>query len=605
MLHRLLPLLLLTSAACNKADDETDDNQRFVILHTNDWQSHMLGFGPNAEYTPDTVNDDTTVGGIARLKTRIDQLRESSEHPVVLYDAGDWMAGALFQILATTKAAELHTMNELGYDATTIGNHEFDWGANTLGTIIGQADTFGVDVPILSANIHPNTESPDDDALEAHFTSGRIQPTMIQELDNGLRLGLFGIMGDEAQGITPGVAPATFSPAVEAATTAVAALTDQGADLIIGITHSGVNTDIALSEDHILAREVPGIDIIVGGHSHTPIPEPLEENGTLILQAGAYTQFLGELRVVWDGTTAAVESYTLHEIDDSIQGDDAMTTMIDGYINELNEGLLLDIGYSFDQPIMEIPQDMIGGGCKETGLGNLITDAYRTQLNANGITPPVEFAFESQGLIRDPLLAGETGIQSFSDIFRVLSVGSGGDTYPGYGLVTFYVTGAELQDVCEVSASISPSYGCDYFIEISGMRCHLDTSKTSFNMARGVDRWDESSQSWVELDTDRDNPTLYHVAVDSYVAQVMGVLEGLTFGAMVVSPKDADGNEVTDIGQLLFDRDPSTPAIEELKLWQAVVEFTETFSDTDGDGIPEVPPQYTSAEGRYLDAAAD
>jgi 5'-nucleotidase / UDP-sugar diphosphatase len=599
-MRRLFPLLLVCSIACKKEEAPSDDSQRFVILHTNDWQSHMLGFGPNAEYTPDTTDDDLTVGGLARIKTMVDNIRASSEDPVVLYDAGDWMSGALFQILATSHAAELHTMGEMGYDAATIGNHEFDWGPGTLGTIISQADTFGVDVPLLSANIVPSTESSEDDPLEAHFTSGRIQPTMIQELDNGLKLGLFGVMGDEAQGITPGVAPATFTPAVEAATEAVASLKDQGADIIIGITHSGVSDDLALSEDHIMARSVEGIDIIVGGHSHTPIPEPLEESGTIILQAGAYTRFLGELHVVWDGTTASVESYELHEVDDSVKGDETITTMVDGFINDLNAGPLVDLGYGFDEPIMEVSQDMKSGGCGETGLGNMITDAYRTQMNAHGANPPIAFAFESQGLIRDPVSAGAGGVQGFSDLFRILSVGEGDDGLPGYGLVSFYSTGKEIRDVCEVSASISPSYGCDYFIEVSGLRCHLDMSKGSFNKATGVDRWDEETQAWVELDTHKDNPTLHRVAVDAYVAQVMGILEGLTFGAMVVTPKDADGVEITEVSDMLFDLDPSTPEVEELKLWKALIEYTESFEDTDGDGVPEVPARYLGPEDRYL-----
>lgn len=599
-MRRFIPLLLVCSIACKKNPAPADDSQRFVILHTNDWQSHMLGFGPNAEYTPDTINDDVTVGGLARVKTMVDNIRASSEDPVVLYDAGDWMSGALFQILATSHAAELHTMGEMGYDAVTIGNHEFDWGPAALGTIISQADTFGVDVPILSANIVPSTESSEDDPLEAHFTSGRIQPTMIQELDNGLKLGLFGVMGDEAQGITPGVAPATFLPAVEAATEAVASLKEQGADIIIGITHSGVSEDLTLSEDHIMARSVEGIDIIVGGHSHTPIPEPLEESGTIILQAGAFTAFLGELHVVWDGTTASVESYQLHEVDDSVKGDDTITTMVDGFVNDLNAGLLTDLGYGFDEPIMEVSQDMKAGGCGETGLGNMITDAYRARMNAHGANPPIEFAFESQGLIRDPVSAGSTGVQGFSDVFRILSVGAGDDGLPGYGLVSFYSTGKEIKDVCEVSASISPSYGCDYFIEVSGLRCHLDMSKGNFNKATGVDRWDETTQAWVELDTDKDNPTLYRVAVDAYVAQVMGILEGLTFGAMVVTPKDADGVEITEVSDMIFDMDPSTPEVEELKLWKALVEFSESFEDSDGDGVPEVPTRYLAPEERYL-----
>ena len=176
---RFLSLATLIGIGCT-GEEPDDGKQRFTILHTNDWQSHMLGWGPNAEYTPDTTGDDATVGGLARTKTLVESIRATSEHPVVLYDGGDWMAGALFQLLATSHAAELQMMQEIGYDAITIGNHEFDWGPAVLGDMIAHADSLGVEVPILAANIHPNTEDPGDDSLEAHFNSGRIQPTMVQ-----------------------------------------------------------------------------------------------------------------------------------------------------------------------------------------------------------------------------------------------------------------------------------------------------------------------------------------------------------------------------------------------------------------------------------------
>jgi len=127
--------------------------------------------------------------------------------------------------------------------------------------------------------------------------------------------------------------------------------------------------------------------------------------------------------------------------------------------------------------------------CIESGLGNLCTDAFRARINAMRPDLPVDFGFESQGVIRDDLLAGATGIQSFADVFRVLPLGYGADGRPGYALVDFWVTAEELVDTCEVTASISPDYGCDYFIEVSGLRCNLDRERAQFNRAQSVDRW--------------------------------------------------------------------------------------------------------------------
>ena len=601
---RFLSLATLMSIGCT-GEEPDDGKQRFTILHTNDWQSHMLGWGPNAEYTPDTTGDDSTVGGLARTKTLVESIRATSEHPVVLYDGGDWMAGALFQLLATSHAAELQMMQEIGYDAITIGNHEFDWGPAVLGDMIAHADSLGVEVPILAANIHPNTEDAGDDSLEAHFDSGRIQPTMVQELDNGLRLGLFGLLGDEAQSITPAIVPSGFSPQNEAGAAAVAELSAQDVDLIIAITHAGVTDNPTTSPDHVLAAAVPEIDIIVGGHSHTPLFEPQRQGNTLIVQAGAYTRYLGQLDLAWNGKKLEVEGYTLHELDDSLLGDDVVTSKVDDFIGALEVGPLAALGYTFDEPILDISGDMAVDSCQESGLGNLITDAYRIQANAADLADPIDFAFESQGLIRADLIAGTSGVEAFSDTFRVLPLGIGTDDVPGYGLVSFYVTAQEVKDVCEVTASISPSYGCDYFIEVSGMRCRLDTSKSSFNRARGVDVWDEASSDWVELDTSDDNTELYHVAVDSYVASLLGILEGLTYGAIIATAKDATGTPYASVDDMLIDADPTTDGIQELKLWQAVIAYAQTFEDTDGNGAPNVPDSYLQSAGRIIDISQE
>jgi len=212
----------------------------------------------------------------------------------------------------------------------------------------------------------------------------------------------------------------------------------------------------------------------------------------------------------------------------------------------------------------------------------------------------VDFAFESQGVIRDSLLAGTTGQEAFSDFFRALPLGFGTDDVPGYALVDFWVTAKEIGDVCEVTASISPLYGCDYFIEISGLRCDLDMSKSLFNRTIGVDKWDEASQSWLELDTSSSNEQLYHVTVDSYVASLMGILEDLTFSAILIAPKDQQGNEYASTDEMLFDSDPDTAGVQELKLWQALVGFASSFEDTDGDGLPDISTDYTGPNDRIV-----
>jgi 5'-nucleotidase len=610
--QRLVILLLPCFVACSKDDGETapptdgsdtdvptgDGRERLTILHTNDWQSHMLGWSPNAEYTPGTTGDDVTVGGLARLSTLVADIRGSATHPVVLYDAGDWMAGDLFQLLGTSHAAELQVMQAIGYDAITLGNHEFDWGPGTLGEIIATGDENGVTVPILATNTVPDPADPADDALAAHFDSGRIQASQVVTLDNGLKIGLFGLLGDAAAGITPAAVPTTFTPAGEAASGAVAALRDQGADIVVGLTHNGVTDDPATSPDEVLAAAVPGIDVIVGGHSHTALFDYRSSNGTVIVQAGFHTRYLGQLDLAFDGTTWEVESYTLHELDDTIAGDPAVTGLIDGFVADLEAGPLVAIGHGFDDPIASVPGDIPYLECQESPIGDYVTDAYRAALDARSPGDPIDVAFETQGVIREGLLHGSGGIEGFSDLFRVLPLGGPMDAIPGYPLVHFYLTAAELADACEVTASVSPFFGCNYFVEQSGMRCTFDPVNVPFTRVVGVDLYD--GLNWSPLDTSAGNTALYHVAVDSYSASLMYTHEDLSSGLQVVTPKDADGTPNADLADAVFDEDPGTPGAQQVPLWQALVEYSQSWPDVTGDGIPDVPDTYLAPDGRLL-----
>ena len=617
-MRRLIPLLALATACSaemketeygeyepldsgRNADDTgepPDQSERITILHTNDWQSHMLGWGPNAEYSPGTTGDDGTVGGLARAKTLIDEIRGASTNPVVLYDAGDWMAGALFQLLATSHAAELQVMQMMGYDAICLGNHEFDWGPNVLGQMIAKGDELGVTVPIVASNTVPNAEDPGDDELEALFSSGRIQHTTVQTLDNGLRVGLFGLVGDGAARISPAVAPASFSPAQEAAAEAVELLQAQDVDIIVALSHAGVGDDNHDGEDEVIAEAVDGIDVIVSGHSHTALSEAITVGDTLIVQAGAYTRYVGELTVVRaDDGGWTMDDYTLHELDDSIVGDPAVIEVVDGFIQALDEGPLAELGTSFDEPVLHIGGDIGVNLCEESTLGNFVTDAFRYALNQYSPEDPVVAAFESQGVIRDDFVAGASGIEAFSDVFRVMPLGIGLDDVPGYGLVSFYVTPRDLKSTCEILGSIVPLEGCDYWVEPSGLRCHIDRDKSFGNTARKVELWQDDA--WVELDL-TDNETLHHVAVDSYVASLMNILGGLTFDAVIIEPKRSDGTVVEDTSTLTFDKDPATEGVQEVKLWEAIMTYAASFEDVDGDGVPDLGDRYLTPEGRVI-----
>jgi 5'-nucleotidase/UDP-sugar diphosphatase len=132
------------------------------------------------------------------------------------------------------------------------------------------------------------------------------------------------------------------------------------------------------------------------------------------------------------------------------------------------------------------------------------------------------------------------------------------------------------------------------------MRCVYGASEPAFGRVQSVEVWDEQSGGWVAVDQSGKDGRLYHVAVDSYVGSLLGSLNDLTYGLLVITPKDADGVPLESIYDGLFDADPKTEGVQEVKLWEALLIYSESLSDDDGDGIPDVPEAYEGPQGRLI-----
>ncbi len=206
-----LPVLLAALAGPGFAQETL-----FTIVHTNDMHSHLQGFPPELRlHAARHAGDDATVGGWARIATVIRSVKAGRGNPVLVLDAGDFLMGSLFHMVSREKAVELRLMKAMGYDAVGLGNHEFDLEPDGLARILTAARGAACRWCCFSNAVFGST-SPDDDSLERAFADGLVRPYKLMTV-NGVRIGIFALMGKEAAEVAPFASPVDFRPAVEAA----------------------------------------------------------------------------------------------------------------------------------------------------------------------------------------------------------------------------------------------------------------------------------------------------------------------------------------------------------------------------------------------------
>jgi 5'-nucleotidase len=592
---RLLPLLLLGGLLAGSA--VTAAERSFTLLHTNDWQSRLLGFGPNNEYTPATTGDDDTVGGVARLATLLAQRRAAAgNEPLLLLDAGDFTMGTLFHTLARETGSELQLLSELGYDSVTLGNHEFDFRPAGLAAMISAAHQAKGDalVPLLASNMRFSAEDSGDDSLQAHVEAGRILPYRLIER-GGIRFGVFGLLGNDAVAVSPMMAPLTFADPLETARATVAKLREEGAEVVILLSHMGISQQDDNSwrgEDVELLEQVPGIDVVIGGHSHTALPQPILVDGTRpVVQAGSEIQYLGELRMsIGEDGKVRMRDYRLLPVDDRTPGDPGITAQVEGFKAQVEARVLAPRGYRFDQPLAKVDQ-RLGRDFSEQALANLVTDALRSSVGA-------DLAFTGNGTLRDDLIKGRHGVQSVSDLFRIAPLGIGQfDDEPGYPMIKAYLSAREIKSLLEVLLLAYHLRSDSYYPRVSGLRFSYNPWRVPFDRVSRIEIGD-AERGYRELALD--DTHLYSIAATSYVGSFTWLVPELTKGLLDLVPKDAEGRPLARIEDAIVDQDPARDGVQELKEWQALLDHIRRLPDVDGDGLADIPTTGAAAEARML-----
>jgi len=591
-----LMLLLLTCPLAAVAKNLT-------IVHTNDMHSHLLGASPNMDYTPGTTGDDQTIGGWARIAAVIRQVKDNRTNPVLVFDAGDFLMGSLFHMLTREQAFELRLLHMMEYDAVTLGNHEFDLKPGGLARILTSAHESGQIPPLVFSNAVFSRQSSEDDSLEKIFAREFVKPYLVVEKE-GLRIGIFGIIGKDAAEVAPFADPVTFADPVATSKRMVGILRQtEKVDMVVCLSHSGLAEDKKRSEDEILAREVSGIDIIISGHTHTKTGGVLRVNNTIIVQSWEHGKQLGVLDVAFDNGRISLKNYRLVDIDDTIAGDAAMTRRINEFEAEIDRRVLAPEGLAFRKIIAQTDFDLFLEN-DESNLGNLIADSIRWYVkrnNADSAAPvaEVDVAVISNGVIRDPVVKGAAGQIAVCDAFGAIPLGIGFDAAEtmGYPLITLYVYPSELKKTLEILTSIYPLKGSDYYIQLSGVRFTYNPHRMIFDRVTDIWLGDEEA-GYKPLDYSASNRTLVSVAADIYNATFLKVIGNFTWHVLDIVPKDRNGNPIADLKTARVDADAAITGIQELKEWKAVIAYISNFADTDGDGIANVPDKYRRKLGR-------
>ena len=630
------------NAIGENAEEKKGDPNKLTILFEHDMHSHLEKF-PN-------------------MATVIKQTKEEDPDTLIL-DAGDFSMGTPYQTIYRNEAAELRMMGFVGFDVTTLGNHEFDYRPAGLSDMLNSAvsksaeDRKKFDEEIsrrYRANSKNKPENPyrlpqmvnSNIDLESTISDKKLKGngellksalenygskeyTIIEK--NGKKIAVFGIFGKQSLDYAP-EAKTKFKDPVKSAKSTVKKIKSENPDIIIAVSHSGTNENKEESEDEILAREVPDIDVIISGHSHTFMTEPIKVGKTIIVSTGCYNSNIGKLSLERssDGKKFELSSFDSLPLS-GVEPDEETSKELKRFRNLVDEEFFKPYGYTWDQVLTTSDFDFenaenLGVRQEETRLGNILSDSFIYAVKEAEAEQyvPITASIINAGTIRGSFNKGDI---TAGDAYNSLSIGTGADGKPGYPLVSVYLTGKELRSLAEVDATVS-----DIMMEarlyISGLMYRVNPHRLFLNRvseiykvnndgtefrdtlpyAKGIGRDSENpSRVWESEDFKKiddsvrdvknssgieelESDKLYRIVGDLYACQMIGLVNEKSKGMLSITPKDKEGNEIEDFEKHII----KSPDGSELKEWYAVVRYMDSFGD---NGVPN---SYASLQGRKI-----
>jgi len=461
---------------------------RLHVLHVNDFHSRVEAInGSDSTCSAEQAAANECFGGAARLATKIRELRDSlraAGENVIVLDAGDQFQGSL--MYTTYKGAvEAEMMAAIGFDAMAVGNHEFDDGPEGFSAFLEK-----VSFPVISGNI---------DVSQSNVLAGRVQNHAVLEV-GGERIGLISALAmDTPETSSPGES-VIFQGDIDSLAADVAALEAEGVTKIIALTHLGLPRDLEV------AAAVPGIDAVVGGHSHTYLsatdperhgPYPTwvtrgEGDLVPVVQAYAYGKYLGHLELTFDdaGKLVYAGGNTI-VLDGSVTPDpeiEARVKELAGPIEELKGRVVAETAAAID-------------GARETcraqecAMGNLVAEAMLDRVADQGVT----IAIANGGGLRASIDAGPV---TMGEVLTVLPFQN--------TLSTFEVTGEVIVAALENGVS-QVEEGAGRFPQVAGLKYTFDPAAPAGSRVSEV--MVKAGEDWAPIDP----ATVYKAVTNNYV----------------------------------------------------------------------------------------
>jgi 5'-nucleotidase/UDP-sugar diphosphatase len=536
-------IALLTLALFLVPTAWADEPITLTILHTNDIHAHLESFEPS---------NQPLQGGVARRYTAIQQVKAEGGN-VILVDAGDAFQGTLF-FNQWHGEEEAYFMNALGYQAMAVGNHEFDFGPATLASFIKKADFL-----VLSANV---------DASAEPALAGLIPAYTVLDVASE-KIGVFGLTTeDTAFNSSPGP-NVVFEDATESARQVVAELEAQGINKIVALTHLGYSVDLTL------AAAVDGIDVIVGGHSHTllggmegavgPYPTVVTSpagDTVLIVHAYEWGGYLGNLEVTFTAD-GKVESYSGEPIfiDESIAEDAEIAAAVAEFAAPIQELKAMVVGQTTVN--LEGTKELLR--TQETNLGNLICDATLWKTAAEN----TQICIQNGGGIRASIPPGDV---TMGQVLEVLPFGN--------LIATFGLKGSDVWAALENGVSLYEEQE-GRFPQVGGLKYTFDPSQDAGSRIVSVEvKNPDGTYSPIDLDA------VYKVASNNFMR---GGGDGYdVFAENAIDPYDAGAVLADAVAEYIGNQSPVSPAVEgRITQGEAPAELPTT-----GGVIPTVEPAY-------------